>query len=187
MRKAWKFSRFWLYTALGAASIPGNWLSPPKHVEDWVDFVERVLARYSRPPFNLRYFQVWNEPTRQAGFWTGTHHEFIDKIYLPAAKIIRPHNCYVVFGGWPLSNSLEELDETLAYQGAWQWTDILDVHYRDVFAWQHLYDKWVKTGKCRGIWQTEIGFTDDPKYLPNLYLWVLHWALQSGWKDPKSV
>ncbi len=58
------------YTALWAASIPGNWLSPPKHVEDWVDLVERVLARYSRPPFNLRYFQVWNEPSTR-GFWAG--------------------------------------------------------------------------------------------------------------------
>lgn len=173
-----------LYTAPWAESIAGNQGSPPKHVEDWESFVEHTVARYSRPPFNLRYFQVWNEPTREAGFWSGkTNRDFIDTIYLPAAKIIRKYDCRVVFGGWPDSNSLTEYDDLLTYHDAWKWTDILDLHYRDVSAWKHLYTKWIKTGKCRGIWETEVGYTSDPDFLPSLYLQVLQFCLESGWND----
>lgn len=174
-------------TAPWATSIAGNDRSPPKRVEDWQNFVEQVVARYSAAPFNLRYFQVWNEPTREAGFWAGrTNRDFIDTIYLPAARIIRRHGCNVVLGGWPVSNSLQELNDLLTYHNAWQWTDIIDVHYRIDSAWQPLYDQWVKTGKCRGIWQSEIGFRPEPDYLPNVYLRALNWALQSGWTDPNQ-
>lgn len=174
------------YTAPWAESIKGNPGSPPAHLEDWESFVEHVVARYSRPPFNLRYFQVWNEPTRQAGFWTGSDQEFVDKVYLPAAKTIRRHGCFVVFGGWPASNSLQEFDNVLEYHNAWRWTDILDIHYEGLPDWEYLYDRWVKSGKCRGIWETELGFTDDPDFVPSVYLPMLYWALKNGWNDPNQ-
>jgi hypothetical protein len=174
------------YTAPWAASIPGQQFSAPRHVEDWEDYVEHVVARYSQPPFNLRYFQIWNEPTRDAGFWRGTDQEFIDLIYLPAASIVRRHHCYVVFGGWGMGDGLPRFNGLLAYRDAWKLTDIVDVHYYGNAAWQPLYDRWVRTGQCRGIWQTEVGFVADPDYLPGLYLWSLYWALRSGWNDPNQ-
>jgi hypothetical protein len=172
------------FTAPWAESTPGNDKSPPKNVQDWEEFVEHVVARYNNPPFNLRYFQVWNEPTPKAGFWTGTEQQFIDLVYLPAAKIIRQHHCFVVFGGWPVSNSLEELNSAIAYHDAWRWTDIVDVHYRDAPAWQQLYDRWIATGKCRGIWESEIGYTGDQDYLAPTYLRLLQWTLQKGFSYP---
>ena len=174
------------YTAPWAESTPGKDKSPPANVQDWEDFVEHVVSRYSSPPFNLRYFQVWNEPTIEAGFWLGTPRDYIDRVYLPAAKIIRRHNGFVVFGGWPLSNSLQQLDDVLAYHDAWRWTDILDIHYQNPPAFQHLYDKWIATGKCRGIWESEYGYAADPDYLPTTYVRLLNWALQTGWNDPNQ-
>jgi hypothetical protein len=172
------------YTAPWAQSVPGLQWSPPKSVQDWEDYAEHVVAHYSSPPFNLRYFRIWNEPTRDAGFWLGTDQQFVDMVYLPAAKVIRQHHCFVVFGGWGLGDSLQRFDQLLEYHDAWRWTDILDVHYREVPAWQQLYTEWIKTGKCRGIWDTEIGYTADVDYLPSTYLRLLSWALQSGWRDP---
>jgi hypothetical protein len=172
------------FTALWAASTPGKELSPPKQVEDWQNFVEHVVARYSAAPYNLHYFQVWNEPAIGA-FWQGQSNvQWVDTIYLPAAKIIRGHNCKVVFGGWGLGGGLPAYNQILAHNNAWQWTDILDVHYYGDGAWQPLYDQWLKTGKCHGIWQTEIGFTPEPGFLPNLYLRSMSWALQHGWGNP---
>ncbi len=173
------------YTAAWAEAVEGQQVGPPRHVEDWEDYVDHVVARYSRPPFSLRYFQVWNEPTREAGFWRGpSNRDFIDTVYLPAAKIVRRYNARVVFSGWPHSNSLAELDGLLGSHDAWRSTDILDVHYFGGSAWQHLYDYWLLAGKCSGIWQTEVGFTENPDYLPNAYLRALNWALRSGWNDP---
>jgi hypothetical protein len=173
------------YTAPWAESIPGAHVSAPKRVEDWQDFVEHVVARYRAAPYNLRYFQVWNEPTVQAGFWKGaSNRDFIGLVYLPAAKIIRSHGGRVVFGGWPHSNSLAELNDLLNTQDAWRWTDVVDVHYFGGAAWQPLYDAWLLGGKCMGIWQTEIGYTSNPDYLASVYLRALNWGLRSGWKDP---
>ncbi|MBI3923436.1 MAG: hypothetical protein HY318_18600 [Armatimonadetes bacterium] len=171
------------YTAPWAASREGDVFSPPKNVSDWEDFVEHVVARYSRPPLNLRYFQVWNEPTVKTGFWHAqSDDEFFERVYLPAAKIIRRYNCYVVFGGWPCSDSIDYFCQMLDKHKAWQWTDILDIHYFENSAWQTLYDRYIKTGKCRGLWQTEIGFHTFPEYIPNCYLRALHFGLRSGWK-----
>ena len=174
------------YNASWDVYAGANGVSPPKDVGAWKEFVEHVVSRYSNPPYNLRYFQIWNEPTKQAGFWTGTDQQFVDTVYLPAAEIIRRHHCYVVFGGWPQSNSLQEFDSVLAYHDAWRWTDILDVHYRDAAAWHYLYNKWVKTGKCRGIWQTEVGYTAAPNALPALYLPSLAFALSKGMTNPDA-
>lgn len=165
----------------GWASAVANNFGPAKDVHDWEDFVEQFVSHYSAPPFNLRYFEIWNEPT--PGFWSGTDQQFVDLIYLPAAKIIRRHHCFVVLGGWALNKSIDELNQTLNYNNAWQWTDIINVHYRDAAVWQQLYNVWVKTGKCRGIWQTEVGFSSDPGLLPDVYLKTLYLALQSGWHD----
>lgn len=173
------------YTAPWAATNQGDGFSPPKKVPDWEDFVAHAVARYSRPPFNLRYFQVWNEPTVKTGFWHGkSDDEFFEKVHMPAAKIIRRYGCFVVFGGWPCSDSLDHLAELLDKHKAWQWTDILDLHYFENSAWQTLYDRYIKTGKCRGLWQTEIGFHPFPGYLPNCYLRALHFGLRNGWSFP---
>jgi hypothetical protein len=172
------------YSAPWAASIKGNLRSVPNEA-DWNEYVERVVARYSSSPYNLRYFQVWNEPTVEAGFLQGASKlDYIDKIYLPAARIIRKHNCYVVFGGWPHSNSLDQLGEELDHNNAWQWTDIVDVHYFEMYAWQTLYDRWIATGRCKGIWQSEIGWNTILNFLPNTYWRILYWSLQRGWQNP---
>jgi len=172
------------YSAAWAASIKGNTLSVPDEA-DWNEYVEAVVARYSGSPYNLRYFQVWNEPTVEAGFLKGANNlDYIDKIYLPAARIIRKHNCYVVFGGWPHSNSLDQLGQDLDHNNAWEWTDIVDVHYFEMYAWQALYDRWIATGRCKGIWQSEIGWNTYLNFLPNTYWRILYWSIQRGWQNP---
>lgn len=171
------------YTAPWAARSQGEGFGGPRDVADWEDFVETVVSRYSRPPFNLRYFQVWNEPTRKAGFWKGdSDEEFFERIYLPAARIIRRYGCQVVFGGWPCSDGVQRLCELLDRYEAWHWTDILDLHYYELQDMVTLYERYVRTGKCRGVWQTEVGYHPFEEYLPNLYCRTLYWGLTQGWE-----
>jgi hypothetical protein len=174
------------YTAPWAASKQGDAFSPPQRTQDWEAFVEHVVARYSRAPFNLRYFQVWNEPTwTPMTFWHASGEEWVDRIFLPAAEIMRRYDCRVVFGGWPVADAAN-LFRVLDYHGAARWTDIVDIHYFENSVWQQIHDRYVKPGTCRGIWQTEIGFHSFPNYLPNCYLRALHWALRHGWTEPSQ-
>jgi hypothetical protein len=173
------------YTPAWDQTVKSSGQAPPKNPQDWANFVQAAVSRYSAAPYNVRYFQVWNEPTQKASFWLGTDNQYIDMIYLPAAKIIRQHGCYVVFGGWPASNSVQELDTVLNYHNAWQWTDYVDLHYQGIANLQHEYAQWVGNGKCRGLWETEVGYNTDPEFF-GLYLQVLAWTQQVGWRDPNQ-
>lgn len=154
---------------------------PAQNPSDWTDYVTAVVSRYSAAPYNVKYFQVWNEPTKAAGFWKGaTDQQWVDVIYLPAARIIREHGARVVFGGWPQNGPLQALDSTLQYHNAWQLTDIIDIHYFGLPAIQQIYAKWVATGKCKGVWETEVGAVNNPVFLTNLYSGMFNWAKARG-------
>ncbi|HBY1083247.1 TPA: glycoside hydrolase family 39, partial [Klebsiella pneumoniae] len=101
------------YAPVWNKSIKGKIGSPPLETSSWNGFVESTVKRYRAYPYNITYFQVWNEPTLKAKFWLGNNEDFVNKIYIPAAKIIKKNNGKVVFGGWPLSNSISEFDYVL--------------------------------------------------------------------------
>ncbi|HTS10145.1 MAG TPA: hypothetical protein VMP68_31570 [Candidatus Eisenbacteria bacterium] len=155
---------------------------PPAKVADWEDFVEHVVSRYSAPPYNLRYFQIWNEPG--GPFFQGTDQQFADLVHIPAAKIIRTHHGMVVFGGLADVVNLQRFSALMNYHDLWRWTDIVDVHYKGFAEFQQFYLAWVANGKCRGMWQTEVGNTAEPGFLDSLYCRTLHWTVQVGWRDP---
>jgi hypothetical protein len=157
---------------------------PPANVADWEDFVEHLVSRYSAAPYNLSYFQIWNEPG--GSFWQATDAQFADLVYIPAAKIIRSHHGIVVFGGLADNANLQRFNNLMNYHDLWRWTDIVDVHYKSFGDFQQFYSAWVENGKCRGMWQTEVGATAEPGFLDSLYCRTIHWTLGVGWRDPNE-
>ncbi|MCU5774279.1 hypothetical protein N5923_15140 [Erwiniaceae bacterium BAC15a-03b] len=172
------------YTPAWNRVTPKTTGSEPKDYQAWVSFVQAAVDRYSKAPFNLKYFQIWNEPTRKASYWLGSNQDFIDKIYLPAAKIIKNHHGKVVFGGWPASNGLKEFADTIEYHDAIKYTDVIDFHYGNLRPYQWLYDRYVATGKVEGIWQTELGYTAKPESVALVYSYILDFATTHKWDDP---
>jgi hypothetical protein len=79
---------------------------------------------------------------------------------------------------------VDHLIELMDRYEAWRWTDILDIHYYTLTDMVRVYDHYVSTGKCRGIWQTEMGYHPFVEYLPNLYCRTLYWGLLQGWDFP---
>ncbi|HHG8774833.1 TPA: beta-galactosidase [Raoultella planticola] len=157
--------------------------SPPKDYLSWENFVNAVVDRYSSAPYNIKYFQIWNEPTMKATYWLGSTKEFIEKIYIPAAKIVKSNKGLVVFGGWPASNSLTELDYAMFKLGAIKYTDIIDFHYGNEGPYEHLYSKYLKPGLVKGIWQTELGYRTGSNELLRIYLTIFHWILAHDWNN----
>jgi hypothetical protein len=179
------------YTAVWASSNPNqpqsHWqFFPPKNVSDWTDFVDAAVTRYMADPYDVKYFQVWNEPVQGSGFWVGTNQQWVDGIYIPAAKVIRKHGANVVFGGWPSGSGIPAYNAELQLHNAWQYTDILDIHYYPVVqAFRPLYSQWIATGKCKGIWQTEIGAQNNPTFVTQQYTNLYNWARTEGhWSFP---
>jgi hypothetical protein len=196
------------YTPGWNALVPGVGTSAPVDVTHWKNYVEAAVARYSVPPYNVKYFQIWNEAagtlaggSPQASFWHGpgpsnapyanAMQDYVDRIHIPAAKIIRQHNAYIVYGGWPDQGGIDTYSKWLEYTSATHgarmldWVDYLDLHYLGVGDEDTLYKRYMASGKIRGIWQTEIGdgYMVNQNYLPEYYFDTAIWALGRGWDD----
>ena len=202
------------FTPSWNASVPGDSKSAPIDGDAWKDYVEAVVSKYSAPPYNLRYFQIWNEAAGslsgglpQATFWHGPDfnrdemrskpyeramQDYVERIHLPAARIIRKYHAYVVYGGWPDQGGLDNFHRWLEYRSPvsnermLDWVDYIDTHYLPVSDMESLYQQYVKNGPARGIWQTEIGdeYMKDPHYLPRYFFDFAVWALGRNWDDP---
>lgn len=162
----------------------GDKMSPPKaaNLKDWTAFITAVVGRYVQ----VSHFQIWNEPTKEAGFWRGTDQQFVDLIHIPAASIIRrlDPTAKIVFGGWPSNGGIPRYEALLNYHDCWKYVDYLDLHYYGLDGMTALYPTWIASGKCFGIWQSEIGYVDDKgAYLTQQYPALLTWA-KGKWTHP---
>ena len=169
------------------AVIPGGVMLPlaEEHTRDWENYVRRVVAFLRRPPYNVEYFQIWNEAYPNSGFWYADMDDYMTRVHLPASRIIHGLGGKVVYGGWPCGGALTEFVALLDSHHAWRSIDVIDMHYFPVRA----YDFMRKAAASRDdrsprIWQTEVGFTTDPTYISNTYPRMLSWALANGWTRP---
>lgn len=204
------------YTPKWNASVPGDTRSAPKDESVWTRYVEAVVRTYSAPPYNVRYFQIWNEAAgplsggaAQATFWHGKNfsahaeqakpydramQDYVERVHVPAARIVRKYGGYVVYGGWPDQGGLETYMQWLEYRSPvvgsrmLDWVDYLDTHYLGVDALTPLFERYVANGSARGVWQTEIGdrYMSDPFYLPMYFFKFAVWALHHEWDDPNK-
>lgn len=202
------------YTPKWNAMVAGDGRSAPKDVGAWERYVDAAVRMYSAAPYNVAHFQVWNEAagrltggSPQATFWHGQSYradrmlaapydqamqDYVERIHIPAARIVRKHGAYVVYGGWPDQGGLSTFMQWLEYRSPrlnarmLDWIDYLDTHYLGVDGLTPLYERYVANGPVRGIWQTEIGdrYMSDPHYLAMYYFKFATWALERQWNDP---
>lgn len=150
----------------------------PDQIVQWEKFVRKVVTKLHSPPYELQYFQVWNEASPKSGFWNGNLDDYIKNIHLPAAAAIRALGGKVVYGGWPDCEKVDGLVTLLDSQDAWKSIDVIDVHYYSFHDMARLYKTAVKRGFPQlAVWQTEIGFHSKYYYIPSFYPPTLHWAL----------
>jgi hypothetical protein len=202
------------YTPIWNASLPDDSKSAPRDVTAWERYVDAAVKKYSAPPYNVTHFQIWNEAggrmsggQPQASFWHGPGYngnptldkpyeramqDYVERIHIPAARIIKRYGAFVVYGGWPDQGGIDAFVEWLEYRSPSlnarmiDWVDYLDTHYLGVDALTPLYDRYVAKGKVKGLWQTEIGdrYMIDPHYLPTYFFRFAVWALEHNWNNP---
>jgi hypothetical protein len=149
-----------------------------QRVADWERYVDKIVSTFSREPYNLKYFQIWNEAHPNSGFYLGGFESYFENLHNPAAKIIRDYGCKAVYGGWPVCGSIDEYIAVLDKYGGFASSDVLDIHYFGLNAIDKLYKAAVERGtEAPAIWQTEMGFTGDKKFiaanLPKMYYYAL--------------
>ena len=143
------------------------------YVEDWKNYVERVVRFLRKAPYNVEYFQIWNEPyDTSCGHWNGTLYGFITNVHLPAAEVIHALGGKVVYGGWPTCGTIAEYAALLDAHNAWETIDVLSAHYRSN-DYTVLNDLWNEANN-RGfpdmqVWVTEVGFASNVEFITSYY------------------
>jgi hypothetical protein len=173
--------------------------SAPLVETDWTGYVSYVVANLHKAPYNLDYFQIWNEAVPDPGGWDvvfnepgffydGKFDDYMNKIHLPAVKVIRDAGCKVVYGGYPGTKytSPERFVAMMNHYKAWGTVDIIDLHYYHWWDLEIIHKAAVAAGYPNlGYWQTEWGYTTDPVALSSEYPFAIYWALTSGvWNGP---
>lgn len=176
----------WVRESATRVSPNNRWALSADKVQAWENYVRRIVSYYSAPPYNLEYFQIWNEAHPASGFWQfGSMDEYMTRIHLPAAKIIHELGGKVVYGGWPDCGPIRQYIEMLDRHDAWRTIDVHDVHYAKLSVFETID----KAARERGlgtvpIWQTEIGYVWNTGTIPNLWPRFMAWALDKGWEQP---
>jgi hypothetical protein len=175
------------YNTLWSSEIPGDKFAPlaANHVADWTEMITRVVTFLHAPPYNVQYFQLWNEAHPKSGFWNGDLDTYMDRVHIPGAKAVRDAGGKVVYGGWPVVD-LQDYIPLLNKHNAWPTLDVLDMHYyngtRD---FDVLYDGAVAAGYPNiGIWNTEVGWENTAGFIDRVYPPLLCWAWRHNWSYP---
>lgn len=163
-----------------------QWALAADQVPAWEAYVRRIVAFLSAPPYSVEYFQIWNEAHPASSFWElASMDDYMQRIHLPAAKIIREHGAKVVYGGWPDCGALKDYVALLDRHDAWRTIDVHDIHYFPLSAFDFIQ----KAARERGLgtvplWQTEIGFVRNTGTIPNTWPRFLAWSLRNEWNQP---
>jgi xylan 1,4-beta-xylosidase len=76
---------------------------PPKDFSKWADICCAVIRHYNEGwaggfHYDIRYWEIWNEPENQPAMWTGTDDQYFE-LYEVAAKAIKAHWPNLKVGG----------------------------------------------------------------------------------------
>ena len=150
-----------------------------KDIRLWEEYVEKIVSTYSAEPYNLRYFQIWNEAHPSSSFWYGGMDYYMNVLHKSAADIIHKYGCKAVYGGWPECGDIGEYCALLDEYDMWDSIDVFDVHYFGISDMNTLYNRALKAGKTQPcIWQTEVGWISSKGWICGTYANMLSWALK---------
>jgi hypothetical protein len=180
-KETFKKNIFGDWVSQGTETVTGSSYFPitAENVTYWQDYVTKIVSALHASPYNVQYFQIWNEMLPGYGFWMGNTDQYFQRIHFPAATII--HN----LGGKVVHNGTSDYNSVISWlddYNAWDSIDVVDLHYVSLSAFDSVYSQMVSRGYGdKGLWQTEWGysFVDDGA-VANSYPRFMYWALQHG-------
>ncbi|MDB6019209.1 MAG: hypothetical protein JWR19_3698 [Pedosphaera sp.] len=172
----------WVLDAAKEERASDHWPLAKENQAAWENYVRRTVEFLRKEPYNVEFFQIWNEAYPTSGFWDGDLDTYMTRVHIPASKIIHELGGKVVYGGWPCCGSIQDYVSLLDRHQAWNTIDVLDVHYFPLSSFEHLYKAAKKRGyNSIGIWQTELAFSKDPAFIGNTFPRFLSWCVAHDW------
>jgi hypothetical protein len=170
-------------TVTGDASFPVT----ANQVSAWEAYVTEAVTNLRQSPYNVEYFQIWNEACPNGITWKGNMDMFFERIHFPAADIIRSNGGKVVYN--PLGAYCWPIIWADRYN-AWDSIDVVALHYVSLSNFAFVYGLMAERNHGdKGLWQTEWGWENSPSSHPddsviaNMYPRFLDWCLRHGLRE----
>lgn len=79
------------------------YVNPPTDPQKWADICVHLIRHFNKGwanghHFNIRYWEIWNEPDLNGQMWTGTREDYF-ALYAAAATAIKTHDPQAKVGG----------------------------------------------------------------------------------------
>lgn len=177
----------WVFTS--TATVTGNASFPvtAAQVPSWQAYVTEAVTSLRQSPYNIDYFQIWNEACPNGLTWRGNMDMFFERIHFPAADIIHANGGKVVYN--PLSAYCWPIIWADRYN-AWDSIDVVALHYTTLAGFAYTYGLMTERDQGdKGLWQTEWGWDNPPGSHPddsviaNMYPRFLDWSLRHGLRE----
>lgn len=178
-------------------------VNPPPDFSKWADICCHIIRHYNEGwargfHYNIKYWEIWNEPDNGSATWTGTQRQFFD-LYKITARAIRQQYPGVEVGGPAIAIPLVKKDGR--YQPS-DWTEqFLDFCQSDsvpldFFSW-HTYsgNPWelghlpstIRQLLDRHHLQRTKSFLDEWNYIPPGFSWAQGETRERSFADQSSV
>jgi xylan 1,4-beta-xylosidase len=109
--------------------------SPPSDYNKWAElvrrFTEHCIQRYGLDEVRGWYFEVWNEPNLDNGFFTGTEAQYFD-LYKITAQTLKQVDAQLRVGG-PATSNFYLADEVLKQAEATPGADLPSLPWRPIW------------------------------------------------------
>ena len=160
-----------------------------RNVNLWVNFVHKLVERYSVAPYNCKYIQLCNEHRPEAQYPCDEVTNVARLWFVPAAQDIHTFFPDVkVMNCWPTNVRDEEIEAFDNVPGVLSNLDIYAQHYGDILRWKKVFSTYEAKGKPNmAFWATEYGSTsivDNPWKISHSYPSIISQCLQHQWNTP---
>lgn len=141
--------------------------------QEWLAFVKKMTDELTK--IGVEYFQIYDMPFGKAEDFYGSDADFMEKIHIPAAEVIRNSGAKVVGGG--VRNTEAESFVNLLNRFGWDKFDVINLYDAPLSVMNYVYEAGKQKGISPSIWQTQVSFENGESYLPYFLLRSFHWSL----------
>lgn len=139
-----EFTPKWASTSTDNTPLHGQarWSMSPPYMDDWAESVKEIVSHYKN---NIKYWEIWNEPSYISAYWANGNAKDYYELLKTAYQVIKKTDPEAtVLSGGLTAGGYSFFKEVLSY-GADKYFDVHAYHYSSRYLrqkWRELLDKY---------------------------------------------
>jgi len=174
-----------------------HYVNPPKDFRQWADICRHIVKHYNEGwadgfHYEIRYWEIWNEPENKPQMWTGTDEEYFE-LYRITSKVLKEDFPHLKIGGPSIGGAFMKTENGWELSGyAQKFLRFVKEHNAplDFYSWHTYTDKpmeYVEKAFQTRKYLDELRFTETEIHMNEWnYLPDNQWGPMLDTDDPKG-